>query len=119
MWQLFNLVDGGPPIAKWIDVSDGTRSGAELKDGVYLSDIRVAGLQEDADTMLRQFLGSKDFVTTQYVICNRSKSLHQSYGGRLVVQRTSQDPFYCNGPSECQSGADEMCWQVDSFLTLF
>ena len=73
---------------------------------------RVMEVQEDADSMLTQFEDSEDVVTSQYVICNRSLSLHRSYGERLVVARTSKDPFYCNGPSECQSGADEMCWQV-------
>ena len=80
---------------------------------------RVTGVQEDADSMLTQFEDSVDVVTSGYVICNRSLSLHQSYGRRLVVSRTSKDPFYCNGPSECQSGADEMCWQVVFCCCLF
>ena len=80
---------------------------------------RVTGVQEDADSMLTQFEDSDDVVTSEYVICNRSLSLHQSYGRRLVVSRTSKDPFYCNGPSECQSGADEMCWQVVFCCCLF
>ena len=78
----------------------------------------MTGVQEDADSMLSQFKGSEDVVTSQYVICDRSLSLHRSYGQRLIVARNSKDPFYCNGPSECQTGVDEMCWQVAKVYSL-
>ena len=59
--------------------------------------------------LLKQVQRKEDVVKEKYIVCSRSNDLHRSFGKRLVIARDSRDPFYCNGPSECKSKADEPC----------
>ena len=59
--------------------------------------------------LLKQVNRKEDVVKENYIVCSRSDQLHRSFGKRLVIARDSRDPFYCNGPSECKSEADESC----------
>ena len=65
--------------------------------------------QVSGKELLKQLYRKEDVVKEKYIVCGRSKELHRSFGKRLVIARDSRDPFYCNGPSECKSKADESC----------
>ena len=50
--------------------------------------------------LLKQLQRKEMVVKEKYIVCDRSDELHRSFGKRLVIERDSRDPFFCNGPSE-------------------
>ena len=68
--------------------------------------------QASGKELEKQMHRKEDVVEEKYIVCGRSKQLHRSFGKRMVIARDSRDPFYCNGPSECKSEADESCSYV-------
>ena len=75
---------------------------------MYLTISRVGQKVVGID-LLKQLQRKEMVVKEKYIVCDRSDGLHRSFGKRLVIERDSRDPFFCNGPSECKSGADEWC----------
>ena len=67
--------------------------------------IRVVGVETNltGEEVEKKLKAGEDIVTEENIICKNHQSKQQ------IISRNSNDPAYCNGVVDCESGSDELC----------